>query len=629
MAPARLQQLLEEAVAHHGAGRLDQAEKIYRQARAAGPAHFDVLHLSGTLALQQGRHGEAAELLGAALPLNPRSAVCAMRLALALAGLGRLPEAESHLRLALRRQPDLPEAWDHLGSVLKAQGRLTEAIPCHERAVARKPDFISAWHNLGLVLHYAGRLTESLAAHDRALALAPQQARLHYGRAITLQQAHRLDEAIVAYEAALTRDPGHALARSYRLLALNYGSRCSREELFAEHRAYGAALPAADHSVVPDGAGERRLRVAFLSPDLRTHSVAYFLEPLLAHLDRTAFEVLLYHDHFSVDETSRRLEANASVWRNFSGLPPEAVEAAIRADAPDILVDLAGHTGMNRLPLLARRVAPVQVAYLGYPNTTGVPAMDFRLTDETADPLGVTDAWHTERLLRFAPTAWAYQPPLVAPAPAARPPCAANGYVTFGCFNNFSKVSDETIAAWATLLGAVPHSRLRLKISGLAEAAVGDRARERLRRLDLADERLELSDRTPGLAAHLAQYHEVDVALDPFPYHGTTTTCEALWMGVPVVTLAGGHHAARVGASLLTALGHRDWIARDWNGYAHVAAGLAEDPERLAALRAGLRDEMKRSPLLDHAGQAARFGAALQECWSARAGRSVPSLAFA
>jgi len=629
MTPARLQQLLEEAVAHHGAGRLDQAEKIYRQMRADAPPHFDVLLLSGTLALDQGRPAEAADLLAAALPLNPRSAVCAVRLALALATLGRLVDAETHLRVAVRRQPDLPEAWDHLGDVLRRQGRLGEAVPCHQRAVALKPNFASGWHHLGLVLHDAGRLTDSLAAHDRALALAPPQARLHHGRALTLLRCHRLAEAATACEAALACDPGHADARSLHLFILTCSGGLTREELFAEHRAYAAALPAAaENPPMEQDPAERKLRVAFLSFDLRGQPGTCFLEPIVAHLDRAEFDVLLYHDRRWSDDTARRLQAHASSWRDVTGLSHEAVEAALRVDAPDIVVDLAGHGLVNRLPVLARRVATLQASYLGYPGTSGLAAVDCRFTDEVADPAGATDEWHTERLVRFAPTAWAYQPPAAAPAPAPQPPCVENGHVTFGCFGDFGLAGDETIAAWAALLDAVRDSRLRLKVSGLAESAVAVHARERLRRLGIAEERLELVDRTPVLADHLAHLQGIDVALDTFPCHGAAATCEALWMGVPVVTLAGGNLAARVGASLLTAAGHREWIARDWHAYVRIAAGLAGHPDGLARLRGALRGELKQSALLDHAGQAARLGAALRDAWRSRAGHAPAAFAF-
>jgi protein O-GlcNAc transferase len=348
---------------------------------------------------------------------------------------------------------------------------------------------------------------------------------------------------------------------------------------------------------------------------LRAHSCAYFLEPLLQHLDRQQFELYLYHDHFRVDAVSLRLQAQAAVWRNLVGQPGPAVEQIIRADAPDILIDLAGHTGMNnRLALFARRLAPVQVTYLGYPNTTGLPAMDYRFTDAVADPVGEADRFATERLVRFAPTAWTYAAPPDAPAVNVRP-SSPDTPVTFGCFNNLAKLTDAMLAAWAKVLHGVPGSRLWLKGSGLGDRATRAGYLERFARLGLPAERITLLDRTAETASHLAMYHEVDVALDTFPYHGTTTTCEALWMGVPVVTLAGDRHMSRVGASLLTAIGHAEWIAASADDYVRIATDLALDRGRLGAIRAGLRQEITRSPLGDHRAQADLFGAALRSCW--------------
>ncbi|HEY1108182.1 MAG TPA: hypothetical protein VGE76_06110, partial [Opitutaceae bacterium] len=360
---------------------------------------------------------------------------------------------------------------------------------------------------------------------------------------------------------------------------------------------------------------ERRLRVAILSPDLREHSCAYFLEPLLAHLDRERFEVYLYHDHFREDAVSARLKTYAAQWRNFIGQPAPVVEKAIRADCPDILIDLAGHTGMSaRLPLFAKRLAPVQMTYLGYPDTTGLPAMDYRLTDGIADPEGEADAFATERLVRFSSCAWSYNPPATAPEVAA-PPSAARGSITFGCFNTLGKITDETLAVWARLLGSVSGSRLLLKAAGLGEPEERARLHTRLAAAGFASDAVELLERTPDTASHLALYRRVDIALDTWPYHGTTTTCEALWMGVPVISLRGDRHVSRVGASLLTAVGREKWIADSPEDYLTRARDLASDLPRLAATRDGLRDQLRQSALCDHAGQAARFGAALRACW--------------
>lgn len=615
MSSARLQSLLQSALGHHKAGRLAAAEAFYKQARALAPRHFDVLHLSGLVAYQEGRMSDAVDLLGRACQVDPKSVAAIMRLGLAQLGVRRVVEAEMNLRRAVELKPDFQEAWDNLAYFLKTQNRLPEALACHEKSVTLGPGSAASWYNFGLSLSLCGRFAEALGCHERALTAEPGFAKARFGRAQALQQLHRIAEAVDEYDRFLLLQPGHHEARSYRLMALHYLDRVSREQLFAEHQAFGRAVGAAPanrfaQAAVPD----RRLRVAFLSPDLRSHSISYFLAPLLQHLDRRRFEVVLYHDHFCEDAVSQQLRALASVWRNFVGQPAPVVEATIRADAPDILVDLAGHTGLNRLPLLARRLAPVQVTYLGYPNTTGVAALDYRFTDAIVDPEGEADAFATERLVRFAPTAWAYSPRADAP-PVGPTPALTAGRVTFGCFNNPAKITDAVLQLWARVLDAVPGSRLRLKGDGFGQPAVRARYEERLGRCGISVSRVDLLELTATSADHLALYQTVDVAFDTFPYHGTTTTCEALWMGVPVVTLAGNDHRSRVGASLLAAVGHAGWCARTPEEFVGTAVELARDPAALNAIRLNLRPAMAGSPLLDHAGQAERFGTALRAAW--------------
>ena len=616
MSPQQIQSLLQQAVVHHRAGRLTDAAGLYRRLRAVAPRHFDVLHLSGLVAYQQGRLAEAIDLLGRAHQQAPRDHVCEMRYALALLGNGSTVEAEGHFRHAVQVKPAFVEGWENLAYCLKLQDRMADAIACHEKVTVLQPRYASGWYNYGLTLSLFGRYAEALACHERALAAEPTYALAYFGRAQALHQAHRMPEAVAAYERFLELEPTHLQARSYRLFALHSLEGVDRDQLFADHVAYGRRAPKAAITVPPNRPDPtRRLRIAFLSPDLRTHSVAFFLEPLLTHLDRGEFELYLYHDHFREDAVSARLKSLASVWRNFVGQPDEKVEAVIRTDAPDILVDLAGHTGMtSRLPLFARRLAPVQVTYLGYPDTTGVPAMDYRFTDALADPLGEADRFATESLVRFAPTAWAYAPPADAPDPAM-PAGAASGFITFGCFNTPAKITEAVLGLWARILLAVPGSRLCLKGAALDEPASRAHYTARLAQRGVGAESLILLDRTPDTRSHLACYHGVDIALDTVPYNGTTTTCEALWMGVPVVTLAGDRHMARVGVSLLTAAGHPEWIAANEEEYIGQAIRLAENPEQLADLRAQLRGELQHSPLLDHVGQAARFGAALRACW--------------
>lgn len=628
MSPLKLQTLLEKAVAHHREGRLVEAEEAYRQVRAEAPKNFDALHLSGLVAYQQSRFPAAIELLGRALRIDPHSGVCEMRYALALLAAGRTAEAENHLRRVVKAKPDFIEGWENLAYCLKTQDRLLEALGCHEKVTALRPAYAMGWYNQGLTLSLFGRYREAQRAHESALEAEPNCAVAHFGRAQALHQQHRMKEAVEEYDKFLKLEPGHAEALSYRLFALHTLEGVSREELFAEHLAYGRivgapAAPALPNAVDP----KRKLRVAILSPDLRAHSCAYFIEPLLRQLNRSEFELYLYHDHFREDAVSARLRSLAKVWRNFVGQTGLAVEQAIRADAPDVLIDLAGHTGMtSRLPLFARRLAPVQITYLGYPNTTGLPAMDYRFTDAIADPVGDADAFATEKLVRFAPTAWSYEPPADAPEPNG-PPCLANGIVTFGCFNTPAKINDAMLSLWARILKAAPIARLRLKGAGFGDATTRARYADRFAKLGVASLRVDLIERTADTKSHLAHYHEVDIALDTFPYNGTTTTCEALWMGIPVVSLAGETHMSRVGASLLHAIGHPEWSATSEDDYIRIATELIDDPAKLIGLRAGLRADLRRSPLFDHAGQADRFGDAIRSCWTEWCDQSVAAVA--
>ncbi len=649
MSPQQINTLLQQATVHHRAGRLTEAAALYRRLQVAAPQNFDVLHLSGLVALQQGAHREAADLLHKALKRNPTSAVCAMRLGVTCYSLGELILAERYLRQAIKHDQKLPEAWCNLAITLTALGRLPEARAAYETALKLKPDYpevhdrlgalacrtdgfgaavphfrrvtelepknVTAWANLGASLAQSGGTDEALVCFERALAINPSHPLALTARSLAWQLIYRIPEAVAGYAEVIEKFPAHFEARSARLLAQHYLDNVDRAALFTEHEAFGFACgETVPVQMVNTAEPERRLRVAFLSADLRRHSVAYFLEPLLAHLDPEKFEVYLYHDHPQVDEMSAKLRARAALWRNFSGQGSMAVETSIRGDAPDILVDLGGHTGINRLPLFARRLAPVQVTWLGYPDTTGLRAMDYRFVDAVTDPIGEAEAFHTEKLVRFAETAWTYQAPIDAPEPA-EPPSISGQPVTFGCFNNFAKVSDSTLAGWAKILAALPESRLLLKGHGLSDPGLAAALRSRLAKLGVAEERVELLGRTPGIVAHLELYSRMDVALDTFPYHGTTTTCEALWMGLPVVTLAGDRHASRVGVSLLRAIRRSEWVASDWDEYTSIAVNLAKDVAGRKELRRNLRGEMRQSPLLDHAGQASRFGSALRDCW--------------
>ncbi|HVU33139.1 MAG TPA: tetratricopeptide repeat protein [Opitutaceae bacterium] len=618
MTPQQLSQRLNEAVAHHKAGRLERAESIYRQIAplAKMPLVYD---LWGQLAEQQGRVEDAIRCYSQACRLHPAGVPVTIRLASALITSGRPAEAEKAVRLVLDKAPNSPEAWNALGFVLKLRGHLSAATVCHQRAITLKPDFVDGWVHYGLTLGLMGRPYMALLQHEKALELNPNHARARYGRAESLQKVYRMEEAIRDYDTYLKVEPQNLEARSFRLYALQNLDTLSREELFAEHCLYGKLAGKGPATLSGyDLSPNRRLRLAILSPDLRTHSCAYFIEPLIAGLDPAQFELYLYHDHFTEDAMSARLKKHAAVWRNFVGQQNAVVEKTIRADKPDILIDLAGHiAAMIRLPIFAKRLAPVQITYLGYPDTSGVAAMDYRFTDAIADPPGESDWFAVEKLVRFAPVAWAYQPPVDAPEVAPLP-CREGGAITFGCFNSPTKFTDSLLTAWGRLLVQVPNSRLLLKGRDFEEAPVREHVLKWLQTCGIDTARVELLARTMGTPEHLAQYARVDIALDTFPYTGTTTTCEALWMGRPVVTLCGQRHAARVGASLLRTVGHPEWIVGTPDDYVQRAVDLARAPAALAAISAGLRSDLQRSALLDHAGQSACFARALRECWVAK-----------
>jgi predicted O-linked N-acetylglucosamine transferase (SPINDLY family) len=611
----KFQSLLRQGQAFQAKGHLKEAAELYAQLRAGAPTAYEGWHYGGMTALLLGQADVAEQWLAQSLRLNPAFTQTALGLGVARVAKGDAAGAETALRSVVERQPKLADAWHYLALAIETQGRYADAVAARQRVVSLNPKHVPGWTDLGSTLSRVGKLTEALASFSKAYALDPKNLRARLGRGMTLYKCHRVSEAVEDFGAVLASDPRQFQARSFRLVALNNLPDVSQEQVFEEHCAFGKLAGEPVNSVWPNSPDPaRRLRVAFLSPDLRDHSVAYFLEPLLQRLDQTQFEILLYADHPLVDHVTARLRSHASVWRNFAEQVSTMVEATITRDAPDVLVDLAGHSGTNRLEMLARRVAPVQITYLGYPNTTGVPAMDYRLVDAWTDPERDADRFATETLVRFAPTAWTYLPP--ASAPEVGPlPSLANEFITFGSFNNFPKVTDALLRRWAQILNAVPAAHLLIKADGLGEPAVREPVEARLRAAGLAEDRVTVLPRTPDTASHLALYNRVDIALETFPYNGTTTTCEALWMGVPVIGCTGDRHAARVGISLLTAVGHPEWIGNSEEDYVRLAIDLAVDRERLAAYRGALRDEMRRSALLDHAAQAERFGAAVRACW--------------
>ena len=615
---------LRVALDHHRGGRLEQAERIYRGLLAAAPQRALAAHLLGMLACDAGRLGEAVEMLGRAVELEPGVAEFRNGLGMALGRSGRAAEAAAHLGEAVRLAPRLADARNNLGVALEALGLFEEAVASYGEAVRLDPRQPGFHVNRGNALRRAGRPAEALASYAAAAERGPPSCRAAVGMAEAYQEMGRGVDAAECYRAAARLGGGTAEARRAHdsfLLSLHYLPGVGPDQLFREHLAWAEThaaplYPPAPHP--PPHVPHARLRIGYLSPDLRQHPVAQFLEPVLAAHDRSSFETYCYSDMAPArhDETTARLKRYADQWRDTDALDDERLTDLIRGDRVDVLVDLCGHMAGNRLPVLARRAAPVQVTYLGYPDTTGMRTVDFRITDSLHDPPGETDRYHTERLVRLDPCCWCYHPGAAAP-PVGDLPAARGKAFTFGCFNRLNKVTPAVVRVWARILRLVPHARLAV----LVPARGNDPGPPPwFEHHGIPPGRCVAVPRA-GRGDYLGLYDHVDVALDPFPYAGHTTTCDALYQGVPTVSLAGPTHASRAGLSVMSAVGLSDWVAFDDAAYVRKAVAAAADRASLRALRAALRPRMRASVLMNGPHLARRLEDAFR---AMAAGKALP-----
>jgi predicted O-linked N-acetylglucosamine transferase (SPINDLY family)/ADP-heptose:LPS heptosyltransferase len=601
-----------------GALRTRLAERAAAPPASSGePPMLDRRYFAAVELIEAGRDADATAALQSILDENPHHAAALRRMAWMCHKRGDNSEAARMLAASIEREPNNPEAHYNLGLVLATLGRVVEAEASYRRGLALKPNSVDGHNNLGVLLESVGRYDEAEASYRHAIAIAPTIPHLHNNLGVLFKESGRLAESLAVHRHVVALDPRLPAGRSNLLYTLNYDETVLPEALHAEHVAWGKdvmSIPigGSRFANAPDPA--RRLRIGYVSGDFRHHSVAFFFAPLLDAHDRAGVEVFLYSNDARVDAVTARLKARADHWVPIHPLSDEQAAARIREDGIDILVDLSGHTSHNRMNLFARKPAPIAVTWLGYPNTTGLPAIDYRFTDAVADPPGAADRLHTERLVRLAPAFLCYRAPADA-GPVAPLPALAASHVTFGSFNNVAKLSPATIALWARLLREIPDARLLLKASQFKDGGTRERIAAAFAAAGIAGERVSVLPPQQATADHLAAYGRVDVALDPLPYNGTATTCEALWMGVPVVTMRGERHAARVGASILTAVGLDDLIAQTPDEYVALAAGLARDSGRLSKLRASLRERMRSSPLCDGAGFARAVEGAYRTMW--------------
>jgi predicted O-linked N-acetylglucosamine transferase (SPINDLY family) len=605
--------LMEEGFRLYQSGRLAEAEKFFQQVLALDPRHADALHLLGIIAHLLGQNERAVEMIGKAIESNPTIAAYHANRGTALQELGRLEEAIAAFNTALRCKPDYAAAHYNKGNALKELGRPEEAILAFSAALRLKPDYTEAYTNMGDALKELGRLEEAIAAFDTALRLEPDAADIHSNRASALLDLRRYGDAIAAFTTALRFKPDDADIHSNLVMCLYYQPGTSDESILQASRRFAEQIAARPRTSFMNSAEPgRRLRIGYVSGDLKRHPVGYFLAPVLPNHDPDAVEIYCYSNRREADDMTAKLRRAAHHWRSLIGLSDDEAAAQIIADGIDILVDLSGHTGKNRLVMFAGRAAPVQVTWLGFWGTTGLPAMDYVVSDEDTIP-PEQERFYTERVVRLPGGRFCYEPPDYAPEPVA-PPCLATGGVTFGSFNNLTKLGPDVIRLWARVLHAVPGAQLLLKWKSLTDEGARQRLTSDFAAEGIGAERLILRGQSPH-EAMLKEYGEIDIALDPFPFSGGLTSCEALWMGLPVVTLPGPAAASRQTLGFLRAIERTEWAATSPEDYIRIAASLAVDQAGLAVRRAGQRQRLAATALCDGKSFARGLEAAYRIMW--------------
>ena len=597
-------------------GKVDEAIAAYRQAITVKPDYPEAHSNLGVALKEQGKVDEAIAAYRQAISIKPDYAKALCNLGVALNERGELGEAIAAYRQAISIKPDYAEAHSNLGNALKERGGLDEAIAAYRQAISIKPDFLEAHYNLGNALKERGKFNEAIAAYRQAARIKPDFAEAHSNLSVALKEQGKLDEAIATFRQAISIKPDLAEVHSNLMMCLHYSSSVGNADVHAEAlefgRRYDAGVGTAPHNNVRDP--HRRLRIGYVSADFRYHPVGYFLSSVLSAHDHAVTEIYCYSNQVTDDDMTVRLRACADQWRSISSVPDIDAAALIRRDAIDILVDLSGHTAGNRLTMFALRPAPVQVSWLGYFGTTGLSSIDYILADRFIVPEGeqkyFTEAvWHLPgSYLCYAPHDFDVR--------VALPPALNDGNVTFGCFNNRAKITANTVSIWASILRRLDGSRLFLKNKSLADTVVGETLVAQFAAHGIAPDRLILEGHSP-LAEALEAYNRVDIALDPFPFGGGTTTAQTIWMGVPVVTLRGDRWVGRMSESILSAVGLPELVAANEIEYVEIALRLAADLPGLAERRSALRSLVEGSAFCNGVGFTRQLEAAFRGMWNA------------
>jgi predicted O-linked N-acetylglucosamine transferase (SPINDLY family) len=626
-------------------GRQDEAVAAHHRAVQLNPQHRQAHYDLANLLLLRGQVEQAIAEYRNAIAINPQFAQAHQNLGCALHRAGRLDAAETHLRRALEIQPKMADAHNNLGGVLAARVRLPEAVAQYRQALSLRPDFAAAMSNLGSALRLLGQRAEAIQVLRRAIQLAPDLPEAFNNLGIALKDDGQLDEAVATYRKCLAIRPsmadatnnlgnaykdcgnvrdtvacyGRALAlgpsepgiHSNLVYTLQFHPGYDDESLFREQRRWNeihaTPLKASIRPHDNDRSPDRKLRVGYVSAYFYSQAESFFVAPLLENHDRQQFEIHCYASVVRPDQFTRRLKSAADSWHDVLGSRDADLAEQIRRDRIDVLIDLAMHMAHNRMLVFARKPAPVQIAWLAYPGGTGLDAMDYRITDAFMDPLESPAAYYREQSWRL-PDCWCCYDPMCDLPPA---PPRTDGPIRFGSINNPCKNNDAILALWARILSGVPDSRLLMQSFSEMDK---NRIRSILHRGGVAPERIEFVPRTQR-NDYLRLYDSIDIGLDPLPYNGITTTCDALWMGVPVVTLTGQTAAGRAGVSILSTVGLTELIARTQEQYVQIVTQLAGDPPRLAQLRSTLRQRMTQSPMMDGPGFARKMESAYRQMW--------------
>jgi protein O-GlcNAc transferase len=630
--------------------RFDEAGKCYAMCLAASPGYADAHYNLGNLYRRVGRHREAVTEYQSCLKGNPNHASAYFNMGLALVGLNEMDAAAESFRQTIALEPQHTDAYNRLGDALLRTGHVNDGIEQFRKYVSLRPTDHRGYNNLGLAMANAGRPNDAIELLQKSLQLSPNypdahntlalayealnrkdEASFHYSEAVRLNptfadawsnygtnltEQGRVEEAIVALRKSLQARPHAAMIHSNLLLTLNYSSHLTPEQVTAEHKEFASqfAPNTTTSPMLHDPDPERRLRLGYLSADFRAHTVSGFIEALLTHHDRNRFHVTAYANVSRPDDATTRFQKLADRWRFVNGLSDEQIANQIVADKIDILIDLSGHTAGNRILVLAARPAPIQATLFGYPNTTGLNTVDYRITDEISDPPDMTEHLYTEKRLHLNGLAWVYQPPT--DAPPVRPlPGLKNDTFTFGCLNNAAKISDACLTTWANLLKAIPNSQLVL-LTGSSEKG-SELMAERFEKAGVSRDRVERLSRL-SRKDYFETYTRFDLALDPFPYNGGVTTCDSLWMGVPVLAVAGSSYVSRQGVSILTHVGLPEFAAESSEQLIEMAKIWVENRDMLADIRAGLRSQLANSLVGQPAKYVKNLEAGLREAWKTR-----------